>query len=133
MPHKTPFIDYPGEKERLIEEQFLKNMKEFKQYLRDNLELMTDDAGQKYYSCGFNHEIMGVKPGPHWDPFRYLKQFCAKKKIYWKKFLTDLELDLLMRLRCECIYASMGLEEENRIRRLQSAFGIDFGLDCDVD
>ena len=93
--------------------QFLKNMKEFKQYLRDNLTLMIDDAGQKYYSCGYDHTLLAEVPGPRWDPYRLLKKFCAEKKIYWKEFFENIELDCLRKFRCECEYANLGLEEEN--------------------
>lgn len=104
---------------------FQKFFKGYVEILRKNLKVV-ESRGLKqtirYFSCGHQpHD----KRDPAWEPFKYLWEYTEKTGYDFYVAKDEIEERIGRKIICEC----QVLNDERAIRRrkLEAAFGVDFG------
>ena len=83
----------------LSENQFINLLSEFQDYLKEKLEPCINEKGVvDYWTCGIDH----FDPPPHYDPFKNIMKFCAKKNVDWDELKERLEDYSGISICCEC-------------------------------
>jgi len=102
-------------------DKFMKNYIEVLKREFKKVEVKGSDHSYSYYTCGQSHDPRN----PDWEPFKILWQLC-KKNGYDPFIVKEIIEDRIGRkIICEC----QVLNDERAIRRrkLEIAFGVDFG------
>ena len=83
----------------LSENQFINLLSEFQDYLKEKLEpCVNENNVVDYWTCGIDH----FDPPPHYDPFKNIMKFCAKKNVDWDELKERLEDYSGICICCEC-------------------------------
>ena len=116
IPDKTWNLDKKSNYNKFMQSYIKVLQREFKK-----VEVKGSNYTYSYYTCGQPHDSRN----PAWEPFKNLWKLC--KQNGYDPFIAKeiIEERIGRKLTCEC--QILNDEREIRRRKLESAFGVDFG------